>query len=117
MEEIVKLNTEIKGKVAIIHPRGKILGGPDAAVLHDKIHDLLDDNKKEFVLNMEKLEWINATGMGILISALTTVRNKGGELVLCNIPTCLDNLLTLTHLNTAFSTYKSKKEAIQSFQE
>jgi anti-sigma B factor antagonist len=91
------------------------MGGPDATVLHDKLHDFIDQNQKKVVINLSKVEWMNSTGLGILISGLTTLRNNGGELKLACVTDKIESLLTITRLITVFENYDNIEQAVNSF--
>jgi anti-sigma B factor antagonist len=58
---------------------------------------------------------MNSTGLGILISGYTTLRNTNGELKLANVTDKIQSLLTITKLVTVFEAYDSVDEAIKSF--
>ncbi|MCP4631631.1 MAG: STAS domain-containing protein [candidate division Zixibacteria bacterium] len=105
---------EIDG-VMILEPKGKIMGGPDATMLHDSLHEFIKEGKKKVVINLAKVDWMNSTGLGILISGLTTMRNNEGELKLANVTEKIESLLTITKLITVFENYDSLDEAIKSF--
>jgi anti-sigma B factor antagonist len=107
-------NREIKN-VVVLEPKGKIMGGPDATLLHDQLHEFIDQNKKKVVIDLAKVDWMNSTGLGILISGLTTLRNNGGELKLANVTEKIQSLLTITKLITVFECYDSVEDAVASF--
>ncbi len=111
----MKLSSHQVGDVAVLEPKGKIMGGPDATLLHDHLHDLIKENKKNVVIDLAKVDWMNSTGLGILISGLTTLRNNGGELKLANVTEKIESLLTITKLITVFENYDSVEEAVGSF--
>ena len=111
----MKLNTREENSVAILEPKGKIMGGPDATVLHDTLHDYIKQGKKKVVIDLAEVDWMNSTGLGILISGLTTLRNNQGELKLANITEKIESLLTITKLITVFETFDSVEEATESF--
>jgi anti-sigma B factor antagonist len=111
----MKLTDRVAGDIAILEPKGKIMGGPDATLLHDKLHDYIDQKKKKVVIDLSKVEWMNSTGLGILISGLTTMRNNGGELKLAGITEKIESLLTITKLITVFDSYDDVDQAIESF--
>lgn len=106
--------SEKKG-VVVISPEGKIMGGPDATELHDKLRNLISQNKKRIVIDLSKVDWMNSTGLGILISALTTIRNNQGELKLANVTEKIEKLLEITRLLTVFERFDSLEKAIESF--
>lgn len=111
----MKLTDRIVDDVVILEPKGKIMGGPDATLLHDKLHDFIDQSKKKVVIDLSKVEWMNSTGLGILISGLTTMRNNGGELKLAGITEKIESLLTITKLITVFENFDSVDQAVGSF--
>lgn len=111
----MKLTSREEGGVVILEPKGKIMGGPDATVLHDQLHDFIAQDKKKVVIDLSKVEWMNSTGLGILISGLTTLRNNGGELKLANVTDKIESLLTITKLITVFEHYDSVDDAVKSF--
>lgn len=111
----MKLTHRESNNVVILEPKGKIMGGPDATMLHDKLHDFIDQNKKKVIIDLAKVEWMNSTGLGILISGLTTMRNNGGELKLAAVTEKIESLLTITKLITVFENFDTVDEAIDSF--
>lgn len=104
-----------KNGIKILKLKGNLMGGPDATVLHEKLHSLLDEGVKKVILDLEKVEWINSSGLGILISAMTTMRSSGGNLKLSNIPDRIRNLLSITKLDKIFESYNSIEEAVESY--
>jgi anti-sigma B factor antagonist len=112
---IMKLTSREENGVVILEPKGKIMGGPDATMLHDQLHELIDKDKRRVVIDLSKVEWMNSTGLGILISGLTTLRNNGGELKLAKVTDKIESLLTITKLITVFENYDDIEEAVKSF--
>lgn len=108
------VSRESKGLV-ILEPKGKIMGGPDATVLHDQLHEFIKQGKLKVVIDLSKVDWMNSTGLGILISALTTLKNNQGELKLANVTEKIQSLLTITKLVTVFESYDSVDQAAASF--
>lgn len=100
--------------IIILQPKGKIMGGPDASLLHDKLHEVIEAGKRKVVIDLSKVDWMNSTGLGILISSYTTLRNNDGELKLANVTDKIRSLLTITKLVTVFDTYDSVEEALNS---
>ena len=111
----MKLTTREDKGIVILEPKGKIMGGPDATLLHDKLHELISQGKKKVVIDLAKVDWMNSTGLGILISGLTTMRNNGGELKLANVTEKIQSLLIITKLSTVFESFESVDQAAASF--
>lgn len=110
----MKFNDLIEGDIAIIDVSGKIMGGEETTMFHGKIHEFINGNKKNIVVDLASVDWMNSVGLGMLISALTTVKNAGGRLVLANIDK-IESILTITRLISVFEHYDSRAEAIKSF--
>lgn len=111
----MKLSDREQDGIVILEPRGKIMGGPDASLLHDRLHEYIEADKKKVVIDLSRVDWMNSTGLGILISSYTTLRNNHGELRLANVTNKIQSLLTITKLVTVFEAYDSVEEAIASF--
>ena len=101
--------------VVVLELSGKIMGGPDAGLLNDKLHELIDQNKTKIVVDLGKVDWMNSSGLGILIGGLTTIRNNKGELKLANVTERIQSLLMITKLLTVFETHESVDKAVSSF--
>ena len=103
------------GDVVVLELVGKIIGGPDATTLNDKLHDLVEKGSKNVVADLSQENWMNSSGLGILISALTTTRNAGGELKIAAATEKIKKLLTITKLTNVFTLYPTVDEAVASF--
>lgn len=111
----MKMTESTSGNITILELSGKIMGGPDAALLNDKLHELIEAGKTKVVADLEKVNWMNSSGLGILIGGLTTMRNNGGDLKLANITDRIQSLLMITKLLTVFETFESIDKAVDSF--
>lgn len=101
--------------VVVLQLDGKIMGGPDATAINDKLHGLVEAGKTNIVADLARVNWMNSSGLGILISGLTTIRNAGGDLRLAAVTDRIRSLLMITKLLTVFETFETTEEAIQSF--
>ncbi len=110
----MKFEDSLVDNIVIIEVSGKIMGGEETTMFHGKIHEYIQLNKKNVVVDLGKVDWMNSVGLGMLISALTTVKNAGGRLVLANISK-IESILTITRLISVFEHYDSRKDAVASF--
>jgi anti-sigma B factor antagonist len=102
--------------VVVLVPKGKIMGGPDAGAIKERLHKLIDQGKKKVVVDLSGVSWMNSSGLGILIGGLTTMRNNGGDLKLAAATEKVQNLLMVTKLISIFESFDTAKEAVASFQ-
>jgi anti-sigma B factor antagonist len=110
----MKFDDHLDNNIVILDVSGKIMGGEETTMFHGKIHEYIKLNKLNFVVDLAKVDWMNSVGLGMLISALTTVKNAGGRLVLANIDK-IESILTITRLITVFEHFDSRDEAVKSF--
>ena len=111
----MKIKERKRDGVAIIELSGKLMGGPDAETIDETIKTLLHEGVKNIVVNLEKVRWVNSTGLGILISGYTTVKKSGGELKLLKVSDRIENIFIVSKLYTVFESFDNEDEAVQSF--
>ncbi|MFQ5706515.1 MAG: STAS domain-containing protein [bacterium] len=109
------LKDEMRGDVAVMVLKGKLMGGSETTAIHDKVKELVENNVKKVVIDLARVKWMNSTGLGALMGAMTTLRNNGGELKLANVTEKVQSLFMITKLITIFETFNSVNEAVESF--
>jgi anti-sigma B factor antagonist len=97
--------------VVVLDLNGKLTGGPEAETFRNIFKSLIEEDKKRIIINLKKVDWINSTGLGILISGYTTVRKAGGDLVLCHVGDRIDSILYVTKLNLLFQSFENEEDA------
>jgi len=105
---------EVKG-VMVITLSGSVMGGPDAAALNDELHKLAEKKKKKIVLDIAAVQTMNSSGLGMLIGALTAVKNSGGELKIAGASEKIESLLVITRLTSMFELFPDAQAAVSSF--
>ena len=101
--------------IVVLELSGKVMGGPDANLLSEKLHELVDQKRTKVVADLSKVSRMNSSGLGILIGGLTTMRNNDGDLKLVNVTERIKSLLIITKLITIFETFESVDDAVASF--
>jgi anti-sigma B factor antagonist len=106
---------KIQGDVAILVISGKLMGGEETKEVHEKVKSLLADGLKKIVIDLSKVKWLNSSGLGILISCLTSITNGGGKLKIAGATEKVNSLLMITKLITVFDSYESADRAVATF--
>jgi len=109
------IKIEEKDNFIVVHLRGKLFGGPFAEELSKTLHKLLDEGKKNIVLDLDGVTVLNSSGFGILVACYTTVKKGGGNLKFAKISSKIEGLLSMTKLNQIFEQYPTVEEALLSF--
>lgn len=110
----MKITELDKGKAMVIGLAGKIMGGPDATMFHGKLHEFMDAGKKNIIVDLTKVEWMNSSGLGMLTAALATTKGNGGNLYIVGVAGSIQNLLNITQLLRIFKIFDTVEEALKS---
>ena len=111
----MKVNQKELYGAVVLELHGKLTGGPEAETFRNIFKELVNNDKMNIIVNLKKVDWINSTGLGILISGYTSVRKAGGDLVLCNVGDRIDSILYVTKLNLLFQAFESEEDAAEHF--
>ncbi len=111
----MSFNVSERYNCVIIEFKGNVMGGPNALTLNEKLHELIDQGKKNAVVDLSRVKFMNSSGLGMLIGALTTMRNAGGDLKIANATEKIESLLMITKLITVFNHYRTLQEAVESY--
>jgi len=94
---------------------GRITLGEGSALLRSTIRELLEENRFKILVNLGDINYIDSSGIGELVSAFTTVKNRGGELKLLHLTKKVHDLLQITKLYTVFEVHSDEVAALNSF--
>ena|ERR1051326_4321106 len=79
---------------------GKLTVGEACNSLRDAVRAVLDQGTKSLVLDMQKLQYIDSSGLGMLVSSLMAARRVDGDLAVSNVPARIRDLLHVCRLDT-----------------
>ena len=111
----VKIKERKRDGVAVLEMSGRLMGGPDSEAFDEVLKTLIHEGCRNVIVNMEKVRWVNSTGLGILISGYTTLKKSGGELKLLKVSDRIENIFIVSKLYTVFESYQDEDEAVRSF--
>ncbi len=101
--------------VTILDPKGKITIGAGDVALREAVNEALEAGSKKILINLSGVSTCDSSGIGEMVAAFTTVKNRGGELKLCELSSKVSDVLQITQLITVFEVFDSEDEAIASF--
>jgi len=111
----MKINVVEKYTSVVIELKGDITGGTKNEEFSDTLRKLILEGKKNLIIDLKETGYVNSSGLGMLISGYTTVKNAGGDLKLANATEKITSLLVITKLITVFENYPSVDEAVKSY--
>ncbi|MBD3383740.1 anti-sigma factor antagonist [candidate division KSB1 bacterium] len=111
----MQIKEQLKDDVAVLELKGKLMGGPETMAIHEKIKELIGRGHNKVVINLSKVAWMNSTGLGALMSSLTSLKNADGDLKLVGVTEKVKSLLMVTKLITIFDHFDTEEQAIEAF--
>ncbi|HTQ87347.1 MAG TPA: STAS domain-containing protein [Candidatus Solibacter sp.] len=103
------------GDATVVDISGRITLGEGSAALRTMVRQLLDHGRKQIILNLADVNYIDSSGIGELVSSFTAVKKEGGELKLLNLTKKVHDLLLITKLFTVFDVHNDERKAVSSF--
>jgi anti-sigma B factor antagonist len=98
------LKVEERGDVAVLAVSGEV----DVATvprLREQLHALVASGTPRIVVDLDAVDFLDSTGLGVLVGALKRVRNNGGELALVCTSPRIRKVFEVTGLTKVFSLY------------
>lgn len=79
--------------------------------LKQEIVKLAEGGVKHLIINLSKVEYLDSTGLGVLIGALKRLREAGGNLVLVGPALRILRIFEITGLDKIFDIYATEEDA------
>ncbi len=118
----LKYNVRQTDDVAILDLSGRLslgealaFGPGSGVVLNETIRELTKKGQKKILLNLAAVTYVDSSGVGQLVGALTTARNQSGDIKLLRPSSQVLDLLKTTKLDNVFDIQEDEAAAIQSF--
>jgi len=111
----MKIDARHEQGVTILEPKGKITIGAGDVALREAVAEALEAGARNILADLSAVSTIDSSGIGELVSAYTSVSNRGGKLKLVNLPPKVTDILQITQLISVFEVHDSLAEAIDSF--
>jgi anti-sigma B factor antagonist len=118
----LKYNVRQTSDVAILDLNGRLslgeavaFGPGSGVVLSETVRELTKKGQKKILLNLAEVNYVDSSGVGQLVGALTTARNQGGDVKLLKPSVQVLDLLKTTKLDSVFDIQVDEAAAIQSF--
>ena len=89
----------------------------EAGALRDSIHRLLKEGRKNIVLNLNGLQYLDSSGIGELARAYIAVVKQGGQMKAIGLSSRVEEILKVTKLYQVFPEFPSEQAALESFPE
>lgn len=112
---MLKLSHRLENSVCVVALDGQLkMAG--VAALESYLRPFLDDRKIQgILLNFDKVDLIDSSGIGLMISIRKTLQSRQAELALCGLSDRLERMLSIVGITSIFSIFPNELEALQFF--
>lgn len=102
----------LDNEILVVGFRGRLMEREEAAGMLAELEEHFLDGYSNVVIDLSKLDYMNSSGLNVMINLLTKARKEGGDVILSNVSKKIETLFLMTKLNTVFSVAESREEAI-----
>jgi anti-sigma B factor antagonist len=106
----LKLDHRTEDRLTIVEVEGEI-DVYTAPRLRELLIDLVNKGNFHLLVNMEKVDFLDSTGLGVLVGGLKRVRAHDGSLELVCTQERILKIFRITGLTKVFGIYSSVEEA------
>jgi anti-anti-sigma factor len=82
----VAIGVRTAGDVAVFDVTGEDLTRPASAPLHELVRSQHGAGKRNVLINFQKAEFVDSSGIGQIIGSYTSTKNLGGAFKFCAVP-------------------------------
>ena len=111
----MKIESRIEKSVMVLKLSGELMAGQDSDQLRNIVDQAIREENVNVVADMAEVTWMNSSGLGMLISALTSLRSSEGDLRLACLSEKVKRPIKITKLDKVFLEYNTVPEAIASY--
>ena len=87
----------------------------EVGALRDSIQSLLKENRRNILLNLSGLEYLDSSGIGELARMYVSVVKQGGAMKVIGLTSKVEEVLKITHLSQVFQEFPDVQSALRSF--
>ena len=87
----------------------------EVGALRESIQTLLNAQRKNIVLNLSELMYLDSSGIGELARIYVAVVKQGGAMKVIGLTAKVEEILKITHLSRVFQEFPDEQSALQSF--
>jgi anti-sigma B factor antagonist len=108
---MITFDESTQGAIAVFRLGGE-LDTRDAATVRERLTARAGGAEPKAILNLERLDYLDSSGLGALVAGLKAYSGKGGRMVLVNPRQAVRHIFDLTRMTSQFTIYASEAEAL-----
>ena len=110
----MEVTEQRSGEIEVLELKGR-LDAASAKALKEKVQSLVEQQRVKLVLDMGDIDFIDSSGLGVLVAALRSANKKGGDVKIAALQNKIRSIFELTRLHRVFEIFDTAETAIASF--
>jgi len=111
----MQLKTSEDGHVTILTVEGDLVIGESESLFKRTVTRLLEEGKVHLLVDMRKVGFLDSSGLGALVRAMTNAQKEGGNTKLLGAGPQVRKLLEMTRLDSVLENFTDLETAVSSF--
>jgi anti-sigma B factor antagonist len=111
----MELTTRDDGRVTILTVSGDLVIGDPESTFKKTVTRLLEDGRTHLLVDLRQVGFLDSSGLGALVRALTHSQKEGGQTKLLHAGPQVRKLLEMTKLDSVFEIHDDLEKAVSSF--
>lgn len=111
----MELTTREDGDITILTVTGDLVIGDAEATFKKTVTRLLEEGRINLLVDLSSVGFLDSSGLGALVRALTQSQKEGGQTKLLNAGPQIRKLLQMTKLDSVFEIHDDMEAAVSSF--
>lgn len=100
--------------IAILEPRGSLIGGDEIDELRVQARELFEGGNRKLIIDLGRVNHINSSGIGTLVSIHAMYAKAQGKAKLCAVGKGVENVFVITKLASVFDVEETRDAAVKS---
>ena len=110
---VVTVSERQCGRATILDLEGNVTFGEGTATLRKETRRLIAEGRVFILLNLAGVRYVDSSGLGEMVAALTAARRGGGRVSLLGLSPNVRALFEMTRLVSAFDIYEDEAGALR----
>ncbi len=110
----MELSTEKIGEITVVSVLTEVLDASNTEEFKKCFASIAEKNKN-ILLELSRVNFVDSSGCGSLLSCLRKVKSSGGELKVCGVQEAVRTLFELVRMDRIIDIFDSKQEAVKAF--
>lgn len=107
---MISINTNIEGEIQVIEVVGEV-DASSSIQLDTAISQAIVDEESKIIIDCSKLNYISSAGLGVFMSYIQDIENKGIKMVICCLNEKVESVFKILGLDQLLKIVETKNQA------